>query len=53
MKVYLLLVYDNYYPAGDNVKAVYSSEDKIPDWHTLREAWHGWEYIEIVEKELQ
>lgn len=53
MKVYLLLVYDDYYPAGDNVKAVYSSEDKIPDMHTLRELWHGWQNIEIVEKELQ
>ena len=53
MKVYVLLIYNQYYPHGDNIKAIYSREGDIPAYHTLRELWHGWDNIEIVEKELQ
>ena len=53
MKVYILLVYDDYYPSGDNIKAVYLRKEDIPEYHTLRQLWHNWDNIEIVEKELQ
>ena len=52
MKVYILLVYDDYYPSGDNIKAVYLRKEDIPDYNTIRDLWRGWNNMEIVEKEV-
>lgn len=52
MKVYLVLVYDDYYPSGDNVKAVYANLKSVPSYEELRKFWGGWQHIEVVEKDL-
>ena len=52
MKVFVVLAYDDYYPAGDNIKRIYAREEDVPSLSELLKVWKGWKNVEVVEKEL-
>lgn len=53
MTVWIVLAYDQYYPSGDNIKGVFSGQEDANSLAFVIEQRRNYDYVEVVQKEVE